>query len=85
MRSDSKDPVCYFPFGRTDTKVRYTELFWTPFGKEDSWAAPWANLRLSAVWVHMDKFNGGTQNVFGPFSPNAADLGSFQVYAQVDF
>ncbi|MBI5720467.1 MAG: cytochrome C [Burkholderiales bacterium] len=85
MRSDSKDPVRYFPFGRTDSKVRYTELFWTPFGNEDSWAAPWANLRLAAAWTRFDRFNGGTQNVFGPFSPNAADLDSFQVYAQFTF
>jgi hypothetical protein len=84
-RSDSKDPVRYFPFGRTDSKVRYTEVFWTPFGKEDSWAAPWANLRLSAVWTRFDKFNGGVQSVFGPFSPNARDLDSFQIYAQFTF
>lgn len=85
MRSESKDPVRYYPFGRTDSKARYTELFWTPFGKEDSWAAPRANLRLAAAWARFDKFNGGTQNVFGPFSPNAADLDSFQIYAQVTF
>jgi len=85
MRSDSQDPVRYYPFGRTTSKVRYTELFWTPFGKEDSWAAPWANLRLSAVWNRFDKFNGGTQNVFGPFSPNASALDWFQIYAQVTF
>lgn len=85
MRSASQDPVRYYPFGRSDSKVRYTELFYTPFGKEDSWAAPWANLRLSAVWTRFDRFNGGTQNVFGPFSPNASDLNSFQVYAQLTF
>jgi len=85
MRGASTDPVRYFPFGRTDSRVRYTEVFWTPFGKEDSWAAPWANLRLSAVWTRFDRFNGGTQNVFGPFSPDARDLDSFQIYAQITF
>lgn len=85
MRSASTDAVRYYPFGRSDSKVRYAELFWTPFGKEDSWAAPWANLRLAAAWTRFGKFNGGTQNVFGPYSPNAADLNSFQVYAQVTF
>lgn len=85
MRSASADPVRYFPFGRTDSKTRYTEIFWTPFGKEDSWGAPWANLRLAAVWTRFDRFNGGERNVFGPFSPNAADLNTKQVYAQFTF
>ncbi len=85
MRSSSADPVRYYPFGRTDTKARYVELFWTPLGKEDSWGAPWANVRVAAVWTRFDRFNGGSVNVFGPYSPNAADLNSFQIYAQFTF
>jgi hypothetical protein len=81
----SADAVRYYPNDRPDSRVRYTEVFWTPFGREDSWHAPWANLRLAANWTRFDRFNGGTTNVFGPFSPNARDLDAFQLYAQVTF
>lgn len=79
----SADTVRNYPFSTADSKVRYMEVFWTPFGKEDSWQAPWANLRIAANWVRFDKFNGGTQQIFGPFSPNSRDLNTFQLYAQV--
>ncbi len=79
------DAVRYYPNNTPDSRVRYVEVFWTPFGREDSWGAPWANLRLAANWTRFARFNGGTTNVFGPYSPNARDLDAFQVYAQVVF
>lgn len=81
----SSDPVRFFPNGNPNTKTQYNELFWTPFGHENSWGAPFANLRLSAVWNHFDKFNGSKHNIFGPGSQSARDLDSFQVYAQLTF
>jgi len=81
----SQDPVRNFPFPTTDSRVRYLEVFWTPFGKEDSWMAPWANMRLAASWNRIDRFNGGTTNVFGPLSPNARDLNGSQLYAEFAF
>ncbi len=31
---------------------------WTPLGKEDSWMAPWANLRLGLQYTYYNKFDG---------------------------
>jgi len=31
---------------------------WTPFGKENSWGAPWANLRLGLQYTMYNKFDG---------------------------
>lgn len=35
-----------------------TELNWTPFGKEDSWLAPWANVRVGLQYIDYQKFDG---------------------------
>lgn len=35
--------------------------------------------------TRFDRFNRGEQKVFGPFSPNAADLNTRQVFAQITF
>lgn len=45
---------------------------WTPFGKDDSWAGPWVNLRTSLQYVGYTKFNGGTSNYDGN-GRNASD------------
>ena len=50
---------------KPDTKGWVMQTDWTPFGKEDSWMAPYANLRLGVQYWHYDKFNGGTGNVDG--------------------
>jgi hypothetical protein len=38
---------------------------WTAFGKEDSWGAPWANLRLGLQYTGYTKFNGAKNNYDG--------------------
>ncbi|MBF0462124.1 MAG: cytochrome C [Magnetococcales bacterium] len=51
----------------------YTMQFdWTPFGKEASWQAPWANMRLGLQYTGYEKFNGARDNYDG-FGRNARD------------
>jgi len=38
---------------------------WTPFGKEASWGAPWANVRLGLQYTWYDKFNGASRYING--------------------
>ena len=35
---------------------------WTPFGKEESWNAPWANLRVGLQYTMYNKFEGDSSN-----------------------
>ena len=44
----------------------------TPWGKEDSWGAPWANLRLGLQYTGYTKFNGASHNYDGE-GRNASD------------
>jgi hypothetical protein len=47
--------------GSPDTRGYTLQADWTPFGKENSWGAPWANLRLGLQYTAYDKFNGESQ------------------------
>ncbi len=38
---------------------------WTPFGKESSWGAPWANLRIGLQYTLYSEFNGSSSNYDG--------------------
>lgn len=46
------------------------EADWVPFGKEDSWARPFANLKIGLQYWLFSPFNGAGQNYNGPFSQN---------------
>ncbi|MBI1285011.1 MAG: cytochrome C [Thiobacillus sp.] len=35
---------------------------WTPFGKEGSWGAPWANVRVGLQYTGYSKFDGSSAN-----------------------
>lgn len=35
---------------------------WTPFGKESSWGAPWANLRVGLQYTLFNELDGSTSN-----------------------
>lgn len=45
---------------------------WTPFGKDSSWMAPWANVRLGLQYTGYTKFNGASNNYDG-FGRDASD------------
>jgi hypothetical protein len=84
----NQDGVRYLN-GTADSDVKYFNVMWVPFGKEGSWKAPWANLRLMAEWLRFDKFNGASNDLFGarfggPLV-NARDLNTFNLSASIAF
>ena len=84
----TRDAVRYAPFGNPDTTANLISLFWTPFGRDNSFISI-ANLKLAATWFRFTRFNGATSNIFGvplgvaPTKPG--DLNAFTVSASVAF
>ena len=60
------------------------EADWVPFGKQDSWLHPWANLKLGLQYVIYTQFNGGTTNYDG-FGRNASDNNTLYMFAWLAF
>lgn len=57
---------------------------WSPWGKEDSWQAPWANLRLGAQYVIYRRFNGAEDDYDGS-GRNASDNNTLFLFAWTSF
>ena len=55
-----------------------------PFGKADSWGAPWVNLKLGVQYTLYTQFNGGTSNYDG-FGRDASDNNALYVFAWLIF
>ena len=51
--------------GKPDSNAFIFEVDYVPFGKADSWAGPWVNLKLGAQYTVYTKFNGGNVNYDG--------------------
>lgn len=51
--------------GLPDSRGVTLQADWTPFGKEDSWAAPFANARLGLQYTIYDRFDGASDNYDG--------------------
>lgn len=51
--------------GKPDTRGSVLQADFTPFGKESSWGAPWANVRLGLQYTAYSRFNGGSSNYDG--------------------
>lgn len=87
----SEDAVRFLPYGRPDTTSTLIDVSWAPFGKEDSWGAPWANLRFSASWFRFSKFNGSSTDIFGSSFGSGApmmdakDLNTFSLAVRTMF
>jgi hypothetical protein len=60
------------------------EADWVPFGKEDSWARPFVNMKLGIQYVIYTQFNGGTKNYDG-FGRNASGNNTIYMFAWVAF
>lgn len=58
--------------GKPDTRGTTLQIDYTPWGKEDSWLAPWANLRLGLQYTAYTEFNGAGANYDGN-GRNASD------------
>ena len=51
--------------GLTDTSGYILQADWSPFGKENSWGAPLANVRLGAQYTMYSRYNGSSTNYDG--------------------
>ena len=67
--------------GAKDNRGYLLQADWTPWGKEDSWMAPWANLRLAVQYVGFTKFNDDT----GAPAAKASDNNSLSLIAWTSF
>lgn len=58
--------------GSPDTRGCILQADWTPWGRWDSWGAPWANVRLGLQYTVYTRFNGSSNNYDG-FGHDASD------------
>lgn len=65
--------------GSANSGVIY-QLDWTPFGKEDSWMAPWANLRVGLQYVDYRRYIDA-----GTVSDHAHDRNTLTLFAWGSF
>lgn len=88
VSTGSHDQVRYGLSGNPDTTSNYISVFWTPFGREESFTTI-ANLKLAATWFRFTQFSGRSSNIFlaPPGAPvtNAGDLNVFVVSANLAF
>ncbi|WP_233842885.1 cytochrome C [Dyella sp. 2HG41-7] len=88
VSTGTHDAVRYVPYGDPNTTSNLLTLFWTPFGKDDSFTSI-ANLKLAATWFRFSRFNGSTTNIFGvgpgALATNAKDLNAFSFTASIAF
>ena len=47
--------------GTPNTSGYMLQADWTPWGKESSWGAPWANVRLGVQYTGYNRFMGGKE------------------------
>ena len=66
--------------GTKDNRGYILQADWTPWGKENSWAAPWANLRLGVQYVGFTKFTDEN----GP-AAKPSDNNSLNIFAWTSF
>jgi hypothetical protein len=58
----SSDASLYTATGSPNSAGYILQADWTPFGKEASWGAPWANLRLGLQHTLYTKFDGASSH-----------------------
>jgi hypothetical protein len=78
------EPLSGSANGKPNSNAFIFEADWVPFGKSDSWAAPWVNLKLGVQYTLYTQFNGGTSNYDG-FGRAASDNNSIYVFAWLIF
>ena len=69
---------------RPDSNAFILEADWVPFGKEDSWAGPWVNLKLGVQYTIYTRFNGGSGNYDG-FGHNASGNNTLLLFGWMAF
>jgi hypothetical protein len=51
--------------GKPNSNQFIVEADWVPFGKAESWANPWVNLKVGAQYIAYTQFDGGYSNYDG--------------------
>jgi hypothetical protein len=77
-------PVTGSANGKPDSNAFIIEADWVPFGKEQSWGRPLANLKIGIQYTLYTRFNGGGRNYDG-FGRNAGDNNTLFIYAWLAF
>ena len=87
----SPNPLLYTPApltgsanGKPNSNAFIFEADYVPFGKADSWAGPFVNLKLRIQYTLYTQFNGGTSNYDG-FGRAASDNNALYVFAWLIF
>jgi hypothetical protein len=70
--------------GKPNSNAFIFEADYVPFGKADSWATPWVNMKLGAQYTLYTQFNGGNSNYDG-FGRNASDNNTLYLFAWLIF
>lgn len=70
------------PNGRPNTSGYIVQADWTPWGKESSWGAPWANVRLGVQYTGYTKYNGVSQN-YDSNGRNARDNNTLMLFTWI--
>lgn len=80
----SSDLALYGNNGSPNTQGGMAELVWTPFGKSDSWAQPYANVRFGLQYTWYARFSGLVTNVDGA-GRRASDNDTLYLYTWFAF
>ena len=87
----TKDALLYAPGqdtgsanGSPNSQAVIAQVDWTPFGKPDSWGAPFANVRLGLQYIYYPQFNGGNANYDG-FGRSASGNNTLYAFAWFAF
>ncbi len=85
------NPVLYGPGAvsgsanaKPNSNAFILEADWVPFGKQESWAGPWANLKLGAQYTIYTQFNGGDKNYDG-YGRNASGNNTLYLFSWLAF
>jgi len=70
--------------GKPDTAGYTLQGDWTPWGKESSWGAPWANVRLGLQYTWYTKFLGDKTDYDGS-GRNASDNNTLYAFVWTSF
>jgi hypothetical protein len=70
--------------GKPNTNAFIVEADWVPFGKQDAWMSPWANLKLGVQYTAYTEFNGASTNYDG-FGRNASANNMLYAFAWMAF
>lgn len=70
--------------GSPNTRGYIIQADYTPWGKDDSWGSPWANLRLGLQYTGYNKFNGSKNNYDGT-GRDAKDNNTLFAFAWLSF